>query len=351
MQRCSPGLSFRAFAANVFYASIEEGDMMNTAPRSFELGVDSANGVAPAAPTGVLVVDDSAFDRELVGRLLGSMAHVEVRFARHGREALALIEREQPAIVVTDLIMPEMDGLELVQQMRFLYPRVSVILMTGHGSEDVAMEALRAGAANYIPKKHLMRDLVQTVRKVRALAVSRNERRRILECLIRRESALILPNDPELIIPLVTLLHEELESVGTWDATALLQVCVALQEALTNAIYHGNLEISSELRQDDDDEFDEQARERRTLDPYRSRRVRIRAQIDRDAARFLIADDGPGYDTAIMSRPIQPDDLNQLGGRGLLLIRTFMDQVSFNKTGNEISMMKLGSQDLARKHQ
>ena len=46
--------------------------------------VSTRNGVALPAPTGVLVVDDSAFDRELVGRLLGSMAHVEVRFARHG---------------------------------------------------------------------------------------------------------------------------------------------------------------------------------------------------------------------------------------------------------------------------
>jgi CheY-like chemotaxis protein/anti-sigma regulatory factor (Ser/Thr protein kinase) len=320
--------------------------MMNTAPHLSELGVDGANGVAHAAPTSILVVDDSAFDRELVGRLLGSLAHVNVLFAKNGREALASIEREEPAIVVTDLIMPEMDGLELVHQIRYLHPRVNVILMTAHGSEEVAMQALRAGAANYIPKTNLVRDLAQTVRKVLAIAITRKDRRRVLSCLVRRESAFILPNDAELIIPVVTLLHEELESIGAWDSTALLQVCVALQEALANAIFHGNLEISPELREDDD-EFEAQAEERQNLGPYCSRRVRVHAQVDRDAARFLIADDGAGYDTAILNRPIQADDLHRLSGRGLLLIRTFMDQVSFNKNGNEITMLKLGSQDAA----
>jgi CheY-like chemotaxis protein/anti-sigma regulatory factor (Ser/Thr protein kinase) len=331
-----------SIVGSVSYASLQEGDIMSTPSGLVGFGTCSANGVAPGAVTDILVVDDSAFDRELVGRLLGSMAHVRTLFAKNGREALAQIERQEPAIVITDLIMPEMDGLELVHQVRSLHPRVFVILMTAHGSEDVAMQALRAGAANYIPKKNLVRDLVQTVRKVLALAISRNERRRVLTCLVRRESALKLPNDPDLIIPLVTLLHEELESVGSWDSTALLQMCVALQEALANAMYHGNLEVSSELREDGD-AFDAQADERRKQDPYRSRRVRVHAQVDRDAARFLVADDGPGYDTAILNRPIEPDDLNRLCGRGLLLIRTFMDQVSFNKTGNEIRMVKLGS--------
>ena len=53
-----------------------------------------------------------------------------------------------------------------------------------------------------------------------------------------------------------------------------------------------------------------------------------------------MADQGPGFDTSIFGRPVAPEDLNRIGGRGLLLIRTFMDQVSFNKSGNEITMVK-----------
>ena len=107
----------------------------------------------------VLVVDDTEFELRLVAKLLDSMNAIRLVFARDGREGLAVIERESPSIVLTDLTMPEMDGLELVKQIHALHPHISVILMTAHGNEDVAMQALRAGATNYIPKKHIVRDL------------------------------------------------------------------------------------------------------------------------------------------------------------------------------------------------
>ena len=136
----------------------------------------------PGELTKVLVIDDCEFDRHLVGRLLESMDGVSVLFATNGREGLAVIERESPDIVLTDLIMPETDGLELVLRVRALHPEISVILMTAHGNEDVAMQALRAGAANYIPKKHLVRDLVQTLCKVLAIASFR--RNAVKSCVV-----------------------------------------------------------------------------------------------------------------------------------------------------------------------
>jgi CheY-like chemotaxis protein len=291
----------------------------------------------------ILVVDDSAFDRHLVGKLLESMDGVSVVYASDGQEGLAAIEREGPSVIIADLIMPDMEGLELVQKVRSRHPQISVVVVTAYGSEEVAMQALRAGAANYIPKKRLARDLVPTVRQVLTMAVMTRERRRILRTMVRRESAFVLENDPQLVMPLLKLLHEELEGMGLCDATGLLQVGVALQEALCNALFHGNLEVSSELRQEDETVFERLAEERRWIEPYRSRRIRVQAQLDRDAARFVFADDGPGYDTSIFDRPVQPEDLNRIGGRGLLLIRTFMDQVSFNKSGNQITMLKYRS--------
>jgi CheY-like chemotaxis protein len=301
------------------------------------------NAVISRDFTKVLVVDDSKFDRHLVGQLLKSTDNVRVLFAPDGRKALDIVEREAPAVVLTDLIMPDMDGLELVHQVRALYPQISVILMTAHGSEDVAMQALRAGAANYIPKKYLVRDLDHTLRKVLTIAAQRHERRQILRCLVQRESILMLDNDPELIVPLITMLSEELEGIGSWDPTSLMQMCIALQEALTNALFHDNFEIGTELRCDDNRVLNARTDERAIQKPYRSRHVRVHARIDLEAARFLIADDGPGYDAAFLDKPIQSDELNGIDGRGMFLIRTFMDQVSFNRVGNELKMIKLRS--------
>ena len=202
------------------------------------------------------------------------------------------------------------------------------------------MRTLRAGAANYIPKRDLARDLASTLRRVLNMGSLVRERRRILRCLVRHESVFLLHTDPNLIMALITLVQEELDGMSLCDPAGRLQVGIALQEALTNALFHGNLEVSTELRQQDEREFDELAERRRGLEPYRSRRIRVQMQLDRDAARFVIGDDGAGFDTTLFDRPVQPEDLARIGGRGLLLIRTFMDQVAFNATGNQISMVK-----------
>jgi CheY-like chemotaxis protein len=291
----------------------------------------------------VLVADDSPLDKELAARLLGPLSELEVCFASNGQEALETIERAAPAVVVADLVMPEIDGLELVRRVRAERPEVPVILMTAYGSEDVAIQALRAGAANYIAKKVLAKELIPTVRQVLTIAEMTRERRRILRSMVRRESAFVLESDPELINPLLKLLQEELEGIGICDTAGQVQIGVALQEALTNALFHGNLEVPTEQLQHDEREFDELACQRRGMEPYRSRRIRVHVQLDRDAARFVVGDDGPGFDTTLVDRPVQPDDLSRLGGRGLLLIRTFMDHVAFNATGSQITMLKFRS--------
>src|SRR5262245_56312694 len=127
----------------------------------------------------VLVVDDSPVDRRLAGSCLerrqavtGGHTPTDLApvFAANGREALDVIAREAPDLVVTDLLMPEMDGLELVREVRRRHPLLPVILVTAHGSEEVALEALRQGAASYVPKRNLTQDLLETVETVLALA-------------------------------------------------------------------------------------------------------------------------------------------------------------------------------------
>src|SRR6185503_14693176 len=96
----------------------------------------------------------------------------EARTAANGVIALEEVRRDVPTVVLTDLQMPEMDGLELVKRLKQDFPGLPVILMTAHGSEEIAVEALRSGAASYIPKKNLDRDLARTLEAVLALSRS-----------------------------------------------------------------------------------------------------------------------------------------------------------------------------------
>ena len=103
----------------------------------------------------ILVVDDSAVDRRFVGGLLKRQAEYSVEFAEDGSDALTKMRQQVPDVIVTDLQMPNRNGLELVSAVRMHHPGVPVILMTGHGSEGLAVEALHRGAASYVPKPQL----------------------------------------------------------------------------------------------------------------------------------------------------------------------------------------------------
>jgi CheY-like chemotaxis protein len=298
----------------------------------------------------VLVVDDSSLDRHLATSLLGRRAGAEVsdqpaRFrvlsACNGQEALAAIRQETPDLVLTDLQMPDMDGLKLVQEIRYHFPFLPVVLMTGQGSEDIAIQALQRGAASYVPKKNLAYDLVETVEDVLAVAGAKRHQQRLLdECWTQSESQFVLSNDITFIPPLIGHFQENLTRMRLVDENGLIRVAVALREALTNAIFHGNLEAVVAPHARDDAAYRQLIEERLHQEPYEDRRVHVTARESRREAIYVIRDEGPGYDPAALPDPADPVNLEKVSGRGLLLIRTFMDEVMHNKQGNEIIMVK-----------
>jgi len=102
---------------------------------------------------GVLVVDDQEDFAHGLCRLIGSQYPDLVCFAvRSGDEALDILERESIALMITDLRMPEMDGLQLLDRTLEIEPTVSVVLLTGYGSVETAVQALKAGAYDFLTK-------------------------------------------------------------------------------------------------------------------------------------------------------------------------------------------------------
>jgi CheY-like chemotaxis protein len=288
----------------------------------------------------VLVVDDSAVDRRLAGGLLEREFGCTVSYAEDGGAALRALARSTPDLVLTDLQMPVLNGLELVAAVKAEYPLVPVILMTARGSEEIAARALQAGAVSYVPKRHLADDLAATVGRVLAGAAEDRAHSRLMHALELSETAFVLHNDPWLIRSLVRHLQEVLRCLPLGDETERLRVGVALEEALDNALYHGNLEVASSPGPDGRRGREERARRRLAEMPYAGRRVFVRARVTRQEAVFLVRDEGPGFDSARHLGAAVPDG-DGLGGRGIVLIRTVMDEVRYNAAGNELTMVKL----------
>jgi len=162
-----------------------------------------------------------------------------------------------------------------------------------------------------------------------------------MHCLDQNDLRFRLDNDCSLVTPLVGYLQEMIHFMELCTDADRTRLGIALEEALINAIFHGNLEVSSNLRERDDDSYRLLIEERRHKSPYQERRVHVHACLSRDEARFVIRDEGPGFDPHSLPDPTDPSNLDRVCGRGVLLMRTFMDHISYNDRGNEVTMIKL----------
>jgi CheY-like chemotaxis protein len=283
----------------------------------------------------ILVVDDALTDRALAGGLLKKSFDCDIFEAPDGEAALAQIEQEPPDLVLTDLDMPGLNGLELVSAVKEDHPLIPVILMTAKGSEEIASQALQQGAASYVPKRRLAEDLISTVQHVLNAARENRVHTQLMHYLNNGECQFVLHNDFVLCKSLVKFLLQMLRCLPLGDETERLRVGIALEAALSNAYYHGNLEVGDGNRK----QQDEVARRRLMEEPYATRKIEVHAKISREQAEFVIRDDGPGFDpSAYLTGDTAISD--QTSGRGLRLMHSAMDQVTFNPPGNEVTMLK-----------
>lgn len=288
----------------------------------------------------ILLVDDSEVDRRLMLGLLNADFDWLVTEAKNGLEALRLMPDTSPDVVVTDMLMPEMDGMQLVTQLGEDYPNVPVVLVTGQQDASLAFQALRQGAASYVPKAKLTEKLLETVEQVLSLRDADHFDERIVQLTTNTRYRFVLDNDPSLIAPLVDRVQQGMIGMQLCSPAQRMHIGVALEEALINAMYHGNLELPphrlAEIRQLlHEGKQSDLVEERRRQSPYQDRRIQVAADFTRQRAQIVIGDEGPGFDAASM---LTDTKMEGSGGRGLVLIQTFMDEVVFNATGNELKM-------------
>ena len=116
-------------------------------------------------PIRVVLVDDHAIVREGLSSMLSTQPDIRiVGEAGTGAEAVALIERTQPDVVLLDLEMPDMNGVGVLEQTRKCTPTPRVLILTAYGSDERILEAVRAGAKGYLLKEAGLSEVLHTVR-------------------------------------------------------------------------------------------------------------------------------------------------------------------------------------------
>ncbi|MEK6233976.1 MAG: response regulator [Planctomycetales bacterium] len=286
----------------------------------------------------ILIIDDSLVDRTLATRLLQKHGELTIHTAESADEALERIRGgEKPDLIVTDLIMPGTSGLDLVRTVNREFHSIPLILMTAFGNEFIALEALEAGAASYVPKTQLAKWLGDVVDRVLNRAAAEHSQKEAMKSLAKLNCCFALDGDPAAITPLVDHVQQVLIDFDFSTANERLRVGVALEEALHNALCGDDSSFSGADSQGP----------RGPSGPPPKRRVEFEMNLVRDGGvRFKIRDQvrGQVHGQESAAAAAGSAELAECLGRGeqrsSLLMRALMDHVTLRQDGNEIVLQK-----------
>ena len=129
------------------------------------VGTSHASGAR--SPIRIVLVDDHAVIRQALRMLLESQNELEVvADVENGREAVQVVEKLQPDVVLMDVVMPGLNGLEATRQIRRSCPSTRVVMLSGFVDEDQLLDSIRSGASGYIIKKSDVSELVLAIQTV-----------------------------------------------------------------------------------------------------------------------------------------------------------------------------------------
>lgn len=114
----------------------------------------------------VLIVDDSSFSRSHLAKLVTNAGHIVANEASSGAEALSMLNEEDIDIVVTDIVMPEMTGIQLTEKISKNFSDIYVIVVSSLSQEHVILEAITAGATDFIPKPVTQEQISNSLLKI-----------------------------------------------------------------------------------------------------------------------------------------------------------------------------------------
>ncbi|MBN2329639.1 MAG: response regulator [Candidatus Omnitrophica bacterium] len=291
----------------------------------------------------ILIVDDEKIICDLLVSILQESGDYRLLTASDGEEALEIFQKEEIDLVFTDLRMPIMGGIELLAEIRQKRPTIPVVIITGYGRREDVIEAMRLGASNFLLKPQEIDMIYSVASKILRMRCQEKLEQEIYQFFTEDYRFFTMPNDLQYTLPLIDVLTDKIEQIGVCDASEIINIRFALDEALVNAIIHGNLEIDSSIKGASLDkmmEFDKFVQERSEKEPYKQRTVKVSRQLTPDFVRFTIEDQGKGFNWRVLPESLDGVDLLSNYGRGLFLIRTFMSSVEFNDAGNRITLTK-----------
>jgi CheY-like chemotaxis protein len=258
----------------------------------------------------ILIIDDVEEIRISLSKIVEQLGVVPLT-ASNGLEALDLLQSEKIDLIITDLMMPEMDGLQFIVQSRKLNPRIPIAVISGYADIKNATFALSRGAFNFITKPFTIKEVENVIRKglrLRELSLGTD---RLLKT-IRNRTDITIPSFTHLLPSVSFYVLKECQWRGIDNENLLNNISVCIDETLTNALTHGN-------------------------EGNPEKTIAITLQFDTEKFTFTIQDEGNGFDVKEFDRQIKQNAIDIPNKRGLFIVEYLADEISFNDKGNEVT--------------
>lgn len=287
----------------------------------------------------ILIIDDEYPVRDVIKIALTENGYTVIE-ASDGKEGIQVFQDSLPDIVLTDVKMPELSGIEVTKKIKEIKADVDVIIMTGYGTEDLVIEALRSGASNYIKKPISFNELLNIINN---LILKRETRKRFevnKDIVVFEKKTMFADNDISKVWGIVNQILFNIPP--DIDESKVEGMRLGLYEILVNAIEHGNLGITSEEKEEalNNNTYSKLLKRRLSEAEKKDKKINIQSVIENKKLIIEVHDQGSGFNFKVQPTFSDPEMILALHGRGILLASLYYDKLEYKEPGNHVIVEK-----------
>jgi YesN/AraC family two-component response regulator len=287
----------------------------------------------------ILIIDDENQVRDVINITLTENGYKAYE-AENGKKGVELFMNRNPDIVITDVNMPEMSGIEVTKKIKELKADTDVVIMTGFGTEELVVDALRSGASNYIKKPIDLKELLSILDNIILKRENRKRFEVLKDIVVKESKILILGNN---ISNLWGTVNQALFNVpNSLSEGSLEGLKLGLYEILLNAIEHGNLGITYDEKKEalNRNIYNEVIDKRLREANKQGKVVNVQCNYSTEELTIEITDQGEGFNYDILPLLTDPDTILSAHGRGIILASLYYDNIEYKKPGNRVILTK-----------